>query len=137
MNKLAKIILGLVLILLLGMSLVSASLCKNHKGYYDDCKDADLKSKKSYGNYKVFNEADPDKPIFKGSYGNYRYRQYSSGDISISRSLYGDIVKPRGSSYRSSSYRSSGSYFMGSGYGYRSYGYGSGYYSPSFISWFW
>lgn len=71
-------------IILFGISLVSASLCKDSYGYYQDCNDEPLfdhryqgpsdRSSASYYNY------DYNPPIFKGSYGNYRYQMYAHGD---------------------------------------------------------
>jgi len=63
------------------VSLASATICQNNKGYYEDCS-----SGSNSGNqYKTFNVADYDKPIFKGSYGNYRYDMYKNDDYNPNR----------------------------------------------------
>jgi len=127
-------------VLVIGVSLVSADLCKNSKGYYEDC---DKWSKTTYDKYEkpkynTFNQADPDKPIFKGPYGNYRYEMYRNGDYNPNQ-----WYQPR----YSGGY-GSGPYFSGGNYGYGGYGgyyggydggyYGGGYgYSPLVYSWFW
>jgi len=127
MKKITIISAIVIMVLLLGISLASAALCKNSKGYYEDC------DKNSYGSsrakYKTYNVADYDKPIFKGSYGNYRYEMYRNNDYNPNRW------------FQPSYHRSSGPYFSG-GYYYGGYSYyrpySYGYYSyPSFYSYFW
>ena len=78
-----KILLSLLALttLLLATSLVSATLCQNYKGYYEDC--TNYNTYNSYGNYNTVDRAST--PIFKGSYGNYRYIKYENGDTNPPR----------------------------------------------------
>jgi len=121
MNKKILISVFGILILLIGMSFASAALCKNSRGYYEDCSS-------SYSGYKKYNTRNTaSTPIFKGSYGNYRYTMYENGDYRAGQ--YFTNYGTGGSGYR----------VFGGGYGgyYGGYGYRSwGYYRP-FFSWFW
>ena len=116
---------------LIGMSFVSATLCQNSHGYYDDCS---FGSSGGYKQYNTYNYAP--KPIFKGSYGNYRYDRYLHGDDLPTSwfggsGLYGAYGHPFGGGYGY--------------YGYPAFGYGGGYgYAPfsntfgySSYYWYW
>ena len=146
MAKKLFLVLILIGVLVIGVSLASAALCQNSKGYYEDCSSGSSSKSK----YKTFNTADYEKPLFKGSYGNYRYEQYRKGDYN---------PNPWYKSRRTySGYSGGGPYFFGGNYGYGGYrnyggyggyrGYGGyGYYAPySYVgygygsgpfSWFW
>jgi hypothetical protein len=138
----------LIGILVMSVSLASAALCQNSKGYYEDC-NSGKSSGYSKSKYKTFNTADYSKPVFKGSYGNYRYKMYRKGDSNPNR-----WFQPRGTY---SGYSGGGPYFSGGYYspyysswgyggwglglgwgGYRGYygGYGYGYSRPYFYSYF-
>jgi len=115
-------VLALSILLLVGISLTSAALCKNSKGYYEQCSSY----KSSYGDYNIANKAST--PIFKGPYGNYRYKMYEQGDYRPAR--YFQSYGYGGYGYRP---------FFGSGYYggyYGGYGYG-GYSGWGLWSWFW
>ena len=129
MNK-KYLFLGLVLmgVLVMSVSLASAALCQNSKGYYEDCD----KNSYSGSKYKTFDTADYDKPVFKGSYGNYRYEMYRNNDYNPNRWFQPSYSRSSGPYF-------SGGYYGGYGGGYRSYG-GYGYYRPSYsgyFSYFW
>lgn len=112
------------MILLVGVSFASAALCKNDRGYYEDC---DSSYTKTSGTYSIRDRAST--PIFKGSYGNYRYQMYENGDYSLDPNPW---FTPRYGTY------GRGPVFNGGyGYGgYRHYTYSRPWYGGWF-SWFW
>lgn len=118
MNK--KIFLGLFagMIFLIMTNFISATLCQNSHGYYDDCS---FGSYTSYNTYNTYRYASV--PIFKGSYGNYRYTKYINGDDNPSQ-------------YFVSSGISYGRPF-GGGYGYYGYPFNGGYYGYNYFGYLW
>ncbi len=126
-----KLILPIITLfsLFLGAGLVSAALCQNVHGYYEQC--SNYNSYEDYNRYDTYNRAEI--PIFKGSYGNYRYTKYVNGDYNP----YGWFTDGYGS-YAYGPYFNGGYYGYYGGYGYPSYyTYSYGYYYPSFFSLFW
>jgi len=82
-NKTRKglfLVLLVLAVLLLGTGFVSASLCQNSRGYYEDCGSTYSPSISPVTNYITYSRANDYAPIFKGAYGNYRYAMYSMGD---------------------------------------------------------
>jgi hypothetical protein len=139
-------------ILAVTLTSVSAAICQNSAGYYDDCDKPFLSynsnNQNSYGNYNIANKAST--PIFKGPYGNYRYTKYINGDSNPPRYFVGSgISYPksfnggyyggfRGGYYGGGSYYGSG-YYRGysNSFGYSSYGgFYRGYSTPLAFSFF-
>ena len=111
-----KIIIGFFagIIVLFAISMVSATLCQNRYGYYDDCS---FGSYRSYNTYNTYRYAPV--PIFKGSYGSYRYQKYFNGDTNPDQYFVGSgisYVRPFSGGYYFAPY-------YGSFYGYNYFGY--------------
>ena len=123
-----KLILTAIILVLLGAGLVSAALCQNAHGYYEQCENYAYDSYK----YNTYNYAEI--PIFKGSYGNYRYAKYVNGDYNP----YGWFTNPSYTynyPYFNAGYGGYGGYHGYPSYGYSTYSYG--YHYPSLFSLFW
>jgi hypothetical protein len=119
-------------ILAVTLTSVSAAICQNSAGYYDDCDKPFLSynsnNQNSYGNYNIANKAST--PIFKGPYGNYRYTKYINGDSNPPRYFVGSgISYPK--SFNGGYYGGFRGGYYGSGFSGFGYGYGN-YYRSSF-----
>tara|TARA_Y100000034_G_scaffold76971_1_gene92465 strand:+ start:11559 stop:11999 length:441 start_codon:yes stop_codon:yes gene_type:complete len=132
MKKQLSLPLLTLAIITITLASVSAAICQNSAGYYDDCDKPFLSynsnNQNSYGNYNIANKAST--PIFKGPYGNYRYTKYINGDSNPPRYFVGSgISYPK--SFNGGYYGGFRGGYYGSGFSGFGYGYGN-YYRSSF-----
>ncbi|MEK6871634.1 MAG: hypothetical protein AABX16_01905 [Nanoarchaeota archaeon] len=147
MNKKIFLFTFVFLFFIVGITIVSAGICKTSRGYYQDCDGntysyenyyqfRDDSSSYDYNKYHSYNSYNAyqyvEKPIFKGSYGNYRYEKYLNGDDNPSTWFTGF-----GTGYYNYPVFGGGYYNYGN-YGGYGYGYGYSSYGGLFGSnWFW